>query len=163
MKTLTTLIALAALLTSAATLEAAQIGSTVSVQTHRGDADANRTLDHGDAKTMLDILFGGAKPYVSTRDLDYNEDGSFDIADVDALLRDLQKTGGSRSQPRTEKAVLGDANDDGRVDIADLTCFMQWLFGGGECPKAPSEALDMNRDGRIDIADLQALQQAVGG
>ncbi len=164
MKTLLTVIALTALVTgSTAHLEAQSIGSAVSVEIHRGDADANKMVDYSDAKTMLDILFGGARQFVSTRDFDYNEDDQFNIADVGALLRDLQETGGRRSQPTLGKAVLGDANDDGHVDIADLTVFLQWLFGGGPRPKAPVEALDANRDGRIDIADFQALQQAVGG
>jgi len=160
MKSLNTLIALVALLGLAATtdLAAQSIGDATSAKVSRGDADGSGTLDATDVKTMLGILFGGQKQSVSSRDLDVNRDGRFDIADVEALGRIIDGTseGKKPAETRTERVVLGDANDDGKVDIADLSVLGQYL-ATGKHPQAPSEASDVNRDGKIDVADLSLL------
>ena len=160
MKTMNTLIALSALagLTATTELSAQKVGDPASAMVSRGDADKSGRLDAGDLKTMLGILFGGQKQVVSTRDLDVNRDGRFDISDVDALGRILEGTSGGEkpAEPRSERIVIGDANDDGKVDIADAAALSEYL-GTGKHPKAPTSASDVNRDGKVDVTDLSLL------
>jgi len=51
--------------------------------------------------------------------------------------------------------VLGDANCDGIVDVADLPLLYAALFGATPCDAAPFNA-DTNGDGRLSAADLPA-------
>ena len=60
--------------------------------------------------------------------------------------------------PGAATFVRGDANADGKFDIADAICVLGYLFGGAEdaCKqKVPAcfDAADANDDGKIDIAD----------
>jgi len=56
--------------------------------------------------------------------------------------------------------VLGDANRDTRLDIADPLALLSYLFLAGRAPDCP-EAADYNRDGRLDIADPIAMLSAL--
>ena len=48
--------------------------------------------------------------------------------------------------------IRGDANADGRVDIADAIFILSYLFGNGRVPDC-MDAADSNDDGSVDIAD----------
>lgn len=50
--------------------------------------------------------------------------------------------------------LLGDVNDDGSVNIADVTTLINLLLHGTSCYNA---AADMNQDGNINIADVTIL------
>ena len=50
--------------------------------------------------------------------------------------------------------ILGDVNDDGAVNIADVTALIDMLFNGASYYNA---AADLNQDGQINIADVTAL------
>src|SRR5258706_13528704 len=47
-------------------------------------------------------------------------------------------------------SVPGDANGDGRVDVADVYFLLNYLFAGGSGPIGPADA---NGDGTIDVRD----------
>lgn len=50
--------------------------------------------------------------------------------------------------------VRGDVNGDGAdMDIVDLTCLVDWLFGSG-CEMPCQEEADANGDGSVDIVDF---------
>ena len=51
-----------------------------------------------------------------------------------------------------ENAITYDCNTDGRVNIADAQCLLNWLFLGGEAPGC-QDAMNFNGDGRLNIAD----------
>ncbi|MCH2367809.1 MAG: hypothetical protein MK554_11445, partial [Planctomycetes bacterium] len=51
-----------------------------------------------------------------------------------------------------ENAVTYDCNSDGRVNIADAVCMLNWLFLGGPEPGC-QDAMNFNGDGRLNIAD----------
>jgi hypothetical protein len=51
-----------------------------------------------------------------------------------------------------ENAVTYDCNVDGRVNIADAQCLLNWLFLGGTAPGC-QDAMNFNGDGRLNIAD----------
>lgn len=46
----------------------------------------------------------------------------------------------------------GDANGDGRIDIADCICPLDWLFQGGAAPPC-LDAADANDDGAVNCSD----------
>lgn len=50
----------------------------------------------------------------------------------------------------------GDANDDGSVGQADVTCIANWLFLGGPEPGCLNAA-DANDDGSVDNADVVSI------
>ena len=51
-----------------------------------------------------------------------------------------------------ENAVTYDCNVDGRVNIADAQCLLNWLFLGGPAPGC-QDAMNFNGDARLNIAD----------
>ena len=51
-----------------------------------------------------------------------------------------------------ENAVTYDCNVDGRVNIADAQCLLNWLFLGGGAPGC-QDAMNFNGDARLNIAD----------
>jgi len=51
-----------------------------------------------------------------------------------------------------ENATTYDCNTDGRVNIADAQCLLNWLFLGGPAPGC-LEAVNFNGDNRLNIAD----------
>lgn len=54
-------------------------------------------------------------------------------------------------------SVLGDANADGALTVADAAMFYKWLHKAG--PLTNGKACDLNQDGRIDVIDLVMLKQ----
>ena len=52
--------------------------------------------------------------------------------------------------------ILGDANSDGIVDVADLVHIINYLYRGG-MPPSPVSLGDFNQDGEVNLADLVAL------
>jgi hypothetical protein len=60
--------------------------------------------------------------------------------------------------------IRGDVDDNMKIDLADLTRLIQYMFFGGPAPKYP-ESADVNSDGRLNIADVVFLVRylALGG
>ena len=52
--------------------------------------------------------------------------------------------------------VLGDANGDGIIDVADAVFLLNYLYKGGEAP-VPLERADVNGDELVDVADVVYL------
>lgn len=52
--------------------------------------------------------------------------------------------------------LRGDANGDGKIDVADVVYLINYLFAGGPAPQ-PYQAGDANCDGTIDSADVVYL------
>ena len=74
-------------------------------------------------------------------------------------------TGGYMNKPITEMAVsdgfasfwymkrlVGDVNDDGEVNIADVNALIVGILSGNK-----TEVMDINEDGEVNIADVNAL------
>jgi hypothetical protein len=54
------------------------------------------------------------------------------------------------------KAIFGDVNTDGVVNVDDVIFFEEYLYYGGPPARFP-ELMDLDRDGDIDLADLALL------
>ena len=61
-----------------------------------------------------------------------------------------------------EKAIEGDVNGDGQVDIADVTALQNYLLGRAQTTYNQENA-DINSDGDITIADVKALVNTILG
>lgn len=53
--------------------------------------------------------------------------------------------------------TLGDVNEDGDVNIADVTALIDYLLGNNASSTFSTEAADVHSDGDINIADVTAL------
>lgn len=58
-----------------------------------------------------------------------------------------------------QTTVIGDVNNDGELDIADLVMMQKWLLGSNEI--TDWTAGDLCKDGRIDAFDLCLMRQAI--
>ena len=58
--------------------------------------------------------------------------------------------------------TLGDVNDDGFIDIADVTSVLAIMAGKGGS-NLINEAADVNEDGYIDIADVTSVLSIMAG
>jgi hypothetical protein len=72
---------------------------------------------------------------------------SVDIADAAAVVNFLFLTGDWKFQPTCLDAC--DCNDDGRIDLADAICVLQFYLQNGDFPPAPGPGLAMNDDGTL--------------
>jgi hypothetical protein len=72
---------------------------------------------------------------------------SVDISDAAAVVSFLFLPGSWKFHPPCLDAC--DCNDDGRVDLADAICVLQYYLQGGAFPPAPGPGLAMTDDGGV--------------
>jgi hypothetical protein len=56
---------------------------------------------------------------------------------------------------------LGDANEDGTVDVSDVTELLKIL--SGTYPQAPPETADLDGNGALDVSDVTELLKILSG
>ncbi len=61
----------------------------------------------------------------------------------------------------TEVRILGDANDDRRVDMRDIG-MVAWAFGTQSVDPRWNPACDVNGDGRVDMRDVAIVARNFG-
>ena len=64
----------------------------------------------------------------------------------------LPKASFSYQKPEENPAIVGDVNDDGNVNVMDITALIDEIMSDGT-----SEAADVNGDGNINVMDITAL------
>jgi hypothetical protein len=67
-----------------------------------------------------------------------------DIADAAAVVSFLFGRGSWHFEPPCKDAC--DCNDDGRIDLADAICILQYYLQNGRFPPAPGPGLEMTTD-----------------
>lgn len=55
-----------------------------------------------------------------------------------------------------QKAICGDVNGDGQVDVGDIVFLLNYVYNGGVAP-VPLQLGDVNCDGHVDFADAVYL------
>lgn len=72
-------------------------------------------------------------------------------------FKNFKEIGGGPSEP-----LLGDANNDGVVDVADITVIASKILGNNP-ENFNAENADVNKDGKIDVADITATAGIILG
>lgn len=80
-------------------------------------------------------------------------------SDYSSIPDDIINLSGSDLPYHSE--VLGDANNDGQLNIRDVTCIQFHAAGLRELTGKPLELADYDRNGIVDIADATAVQKAI--
>ena len=60
-------------------------------------------------------------------------------------------------------AVMGDVNEDGKLDSADVNCIYRAVMGYAELSEAQMKMADVNDDGTVNSADVNVLYRMVMG
>ncbi len=60
-------------------------------------------------------------------------------------------------EPPEPQVLVGDANDDGQITIADLNFIIDVILSGNSLDAAGFKRCDVNADGEITVADIAAL------
>ncbi len=74
-----------------------------------------------------------------------------------AGLSGLTKIG--HIKPAKPKYTPGDVNNDGKINMADVTAIRKYLISSDLYPLTISEAADVNGDGKINMADVTAIRK----
>ena len=60
-----------------------------------------------------------------------------------------------------ESSVLGDVNNDGEVNVADIVSIIQFILEYSDLTIAQQELADFNQDGAINVADIVQIVQYI--
>jgi hypothetical protein len=63
----------------------------------------------------------------------------------------------------TPSYTIGDVNDDGKVDVSDVTEIQKYIASMTELTDNQLLAADVNADGKIDITDATQIQKYLAG
>lgn len=69
----------------------------------------------------------------------------------------------TESVPMLGTAMVGDANGDGKISIADATVIQKYLAKIGEITEENMKLADLNADGKITVADATIIQKKLAG
>ena len=122
----------------------------------RIDPEGEETFQAGkDYRVLLDLnALGGADHVgtfpVSIKSIKFTLDKGGPVGDHTLSLKSLYC-----HYPYTAAAVttLGDVNDDGEVNIADVGALIDFILSGAGAPTGA----DVNGDGEVNIADVSAV------
>jgi hypothetical protein len=92
---------------------------------------------------------------VLVKSMEMNQDGSYRIA-ISAIPADLQAAACYVITVAAPSVLRGDVNDDGTVDISDVTVLIDYLLSGN-AQSVNLEAADVDASGNVDIADVTEI------
>lgn len=106
---------------------------------------------HGNTGVLLTVPVSASDDFASPASIELRK-VLFTLAAGDEIrLEDQSCTVAARPA-----VLLGDADDNGKVDIADLTAIIDYLLGMDVSPFNPTNA-DVSGDGRVGIDDVTDL------
>lgn len=113
-----------------------------------GDINGDNVVDKKDVDEMLDIIKNNKELPDS---FDYNKDGKKDLNDYINLSKDAYGY------------ILGDANDDGKVNVSDRTTIQNYIIEKIQSPYKTNghRNSDFNSDGKIDNQDYLNIQYII--
>lgn len=94
------------------------------------------------------------------------DEATFDEATVDEVLTEPtepESSAGATFDEVNPDVMVGDANGDGRISIADVTVIQKYLAKIGEMSDNNKKYADLNGDGRITVADATIIQKKIAG
>ena len=59
--------------------------------------------------------------------------------------------------PKPKVNITGDVNNDGTVDVADISAIISVMAGASVPEASASGTADVNGDGTVDVADVSAV------
>ena len=95
----------------------------------------------------------------------YDKSKSEVLTPKEKITFESEKLVGMPSSPQKlslVKFTLGDVNDDGKINITDVTACFQ-IMAGKSNKDYVKDAADVNEDGKINITDVTALFQIMAG
>ena len=92
---------------------------------------------------------------VLTKSMEQNADGSYRIA-LSVVAGDLQEASCYIINVTAPQGMKGDVNNDGSVNISDVTALIDYILSGSTDSVNANNA-DVNSDGGINISDVTAL------
>ncbi|MEM7163885.1 MAG: dockerin type I domain-containing protein [Planctomycetota bacterium] len=144
------------------TVTSSALASTTTIEFSRGDVDGNGVLNLDDAALIFAMTTGGLSRTTEPLDAsDTNEDGRVDIGDAVYLLRLLSRSANMELRATSEQVtrVVGDADGNGRVTVADLV--LLGLHVSGNRPdlarNVAFQAADIDGDGEYTVEDIDRL------
>jgi len=136
--------------------------------------DDTSTLDISDYNILYDIVLdeeSEQNKYITSeqkRVSDITGNGSISLNDLNALGQFLGLENIIDSQEYTDGTVqdptilLGDANNDGVINVVDVVQIVGLIFGGN-ITEEDIENLDINGDGQVNVVDIvQLVNQILG-
>lgn len=76
--------------------------------------------------------------------------GELTVSDIRILVNSGEK-----------QLLMGDVNDDGNFDIADIVTFQKWLLAVPDAKLKNWKAADFCKDDRLDVFDLYLMRRAL--
>ncbi|UCD62746.1 MAG: VCBS repeat-containing protein, partial [Candidatus Zixiibacteriota bacterium] len=124
---------------------------------NRDTWDVSLFLNNGDATFEPATNYGvGAGPSALVT-FDFDGDNDLDLATSNLNIDEvgvILNFGGTSSGPCC--TIRGDFNHSGTLDVLDVTCFVDWLWVGGNAPGCAEEA-DVDGNDQVDALDLTYL------
>lgn len=113
--------------------------------------DAEEYLINGhitlEDKSIIENYVAGSNKYLTSNQIllaDLSDDGSIDGYDVNILNVILNAT----------TFQLGDINEDGEINIADVVTLIEYIIGDGSLTNSQLLAADLTEDGIVNITDM---------
>lgn len=117
-----------------------------------GDVNRNGKVNILDVIDLLRYLVNETDSVGNKLAADLNQDNKIDNDDVIQLIKNL----------RTSKTAVGDVNDDGKIDEADLKLLKTHVNGRSNSDGIDKKEADINGDSRINAADVNLLEKLLG-
>lgn len=121
----------------------------------KGDINKDGKVDLEDYDYFVKYINkedGFVCPDVSVGDL--NGDGYVNETDCSLLYDVVEKT--------QKQQVLGDINNDEKIDTRDVTCLERYIVGWEDYQDIDVSVADINKDGIVNNDDLTALKNMIG-
>ena len=130
--------------------------------TKYGDGDLDGNVTSNDMIMLKSYLTGQSNLTCQAfKNFDLNADGKVNAIDLEYMTRIAM--GIDITFPITDYVWYGDTNEDGEVDVKDLTLLRRYLEGISELSSQALKNADVNTDGSINETDKKLLTEFLAG
>lgn len=130
--------------------------------TKYGDGDLDGSVTMTDRVILRRYLSGISDLSCQAfKNLDLNADGKVNEIDLEYLTKIAM--GIDITFPVTDYVWYGDTNEDGKVDVKDLTILRKYLEGTTDLSSQALKNADVNADGSVNETDKKLLTEFLAG